>query len=121
MARERQELIDRLAALGVSEREWIGMDEMSEDALELLLESVEQHQELWVVPEDDHVHDHRHAPGRTAPAHKLTLPGRIAAPSAAHARSGRSLGGPAALDVLGSRDPAGDRDLVNVRTFFNDP
>ena len=70
MADERSELIQRLEALGVSERDWIGMDEMSADALELLLESVEQHQELWVLPDEDgHVHEHNHAPGEPHPPH----------------------------------------------------
>jgi len=65
MPDERDALIERLTELGVSSQEWIGMDEMSPDALKLLLESVEQHREMWVLPADqqEHNHDHDHAPG----------------------------------------------------------
>ena len=63
MADEREELIQRLAELGVSEQDWIGMDEMSADALKLLVDSVAQHREMWVIPDDEHNHAHDHAPG----------------------------------------------------------
>lgn len=65
MAERRDELIQRLAELGVSQQGWIGIEEMSADALELLLESVEQHRELWQDegPEPGHDHQHDHAPG----------------------------------------------------------
>jgi hypothetical protein len=65
MADERDGLILRLAELGVTEQDWIGMDEMSADALKLLVDSVEQHREMWVLPDDDHAHTHQHdhAPG----------------------------------------------------------
>jgi ABC-type Zn2+ transport system substrate-binding protein/surface adhesin len=65
MTDERTSLIQRLTDLGVSEKDWLGMDEMTVDALRLLLESVEQHREMWVSPGDaqDHQHQHDHAPG----------------------------------------------------------
>jgi hypothetical protein len=31
-------------------QEWIGMDEMSPGGLKLLLENVEQHRAMWVLP-----------------------------------------------------------------------
>lgn len=72
MVDERNDLIQRLAALGVSEKDWIGMDEMSADALVLLLESVEQHQEMWVLPDEEQhaeTHQHDHAPGEPHRSH----------------------------------------------------
>lgn len=65
MTDERTPLIQRLSDLGVSEKDWLGMDEMTVDALKLLLDSVEQHREMWVLPGDaqDHDHQHNHAPG----------------------------------------------------------
>lgn len=69
MSDEREELIQRLSELGVTAQDWIGMDEMSADALKLLVESVSQHREMWVLPEDEHDHAHNHAPGE---AHEPT-------------------------------------------------
>jgi hypothetical protein len=65
MASDRNTLIQRLSDLGVSERDWFGMDEMAPEALELLLQSVEHHREMWVLPEAEHAehHQHDHAPG----------------------------------------------------------
>jgi len=63
MVGEREGLIERLAELGVSEQDWIGMDEMSADALKLLVESVSQHREMWVQPDEGHEHTHEHPPG----------------------------------------------------------
>jgi len=40
-------LIQRLSELGVSDQDWFGMDEMAPEALELLLQSVEQQREMW--------------------------------------------------------------------------
>lgn len=67
MVDDRAPLIQRLAEAGVTGDDWIGMDEMAADALKLLLESVEQHREMWVLPnegpEQAHDHQHDHAPG----------------------------------------------------------